>query len=191
MGFTTRRSLLSKLSKGDEISWQEFYRIYAPLIALCGQDYHFSNADIDELIQMTVLAFFKDKTFCYSPGKGRFRDYLRTIIRHRAIDLKRKQKKRLLEQTLDDSPELDDQSDSLLEQHWEDEWKKHVLRQATEELKHIIEPESYQSFELYALKGWPAGKVSKFLNITKSSVYTNKNRAIAKLREIIKDMDEV
>ena len=191
MAFETKRTLLSKLRQGDEISWQEFYRIYSPLIALCGQDYNLSNADIDELIQMTVLAFFKDNNFSYSPKKGRFRDYLRTIIRHKAIDLKRQQKKHLAEKALEDLPELSDPNNSLLDQHWEDEWKKHLLRQATEELKNKIEPESYQSFELYALKGWSAGKVARFLNITKNSVYTNKNRAVVKLREIIKEMDEV
>ena len=189
MGFTTRRTLLSKLRKGSEISWSEFYRTYAPLIALCGSDYGLSPSDIDELIQMTVLAFFKDDKFLYCPTKGRFRDYLRTIIRHKAIDLKRKNAKRLTETTLDglDIPD----SENLLEQHWDDEWRKHLLREALSELKTTIEPKTYQAFELYALKEWSPNKVAKFLGISVNSVYTNKNRALIKLREIVKNMEEV
>jgi RNA polymerase sigma factor (sigma-70 family) len=101
----TSRTLLSRIKQGDEISWDEFYRIYAPLIILCGKDYRLSNADIDELVQQTVLAFFKDKNFTYTPQKGRFRDYLRTIIRHKAIDIKRKTNKRNVESSLDELPE--------------------------------------------------------------------------------------
>ena len=191
MGFETKRTLLSKLRQGDDISWQEFYRIYSPLIALCGQDYNLSNADIDELIQLTIIAVFKDNKFHYQPEKGRFRDYLRTIIRHRAIDLKRKERKKMLESSLDELPELQDECSDPLTQHWEDEWKRHILRQALDELKNQIEPESYQAFELYALKEWSALEVAHFLHVSKSVVYTNKNRAIIKLREIIKEMDEV
>ena len=189
MGFTTCGTLLSKLRKGDDIGWQDFYRAYSPLIALCGQDYGLSSSDIEELIQMTVLAFFNDTKFQYTPSKGRFRDYLRTIIRHKAIDLKRKNAKRLTEMPLDDL-DLPDPG-NLMEQRWNDEWRKHVLREALNELKAVIEPKTYQTFELYALKEWTPNKVAKFLGISVNSVYTNKNRALVKLREIVKNMEEV
>lgn len=189
MGFTTCGTLLSKLRKGDDVGWEDFYQTYSPLIALCGQDYGLSPVDIEELIQLTVLAVFNDTKFLYDPGKGRFRDYLRTIIRHKAIDLKRKNAKRMAESDLDglDFPD----PGNLMNQRWDDEWRKHLLREALAELKTSIEPKTYQAFELYALKEWSPNRVAKFLDISVNSVYTNKNRALVKLREIVKDMEEV
>ena len=36
MAFTTKKSLLAKVRAGDEISWQEFYDTYKPLMILVG-----------------------------------------------------------------------------------------------------------------------------------------------------------
>ena len=38
MAFTTKKSLLAKVRAGDEISWQEFYDTYKPLMILVGND---------------------------------------------------------------------------------------------------------------------------------------------------------
>ena len=38
MAFTTKKSLLARVRAGDEVSWNEFYETYRPLILLCGRD---------------------------------------------------------------------------------------------------------------------------------------------------------
>ena len=95
MSFTTRKSLLAKVKAGDEVSWAEFYAAYKPLILLCGQDCMLTDAETDELVlQVMAEVFQKDIVgkydpdnipdnivFKYDPAKGRFRHYLRRIIR--------------------------------------------------------------------------------------------------------------
>ena len=81
MAFTTRKSLLSKIKQGDEISWEEFYASYRPLILLRAGDLGLTQTEKDDLVQIVMSEFFKgSRDFQYDRGKGRFRDYLKSII---------------------------------------------------------------------------------------------------------------
>ena len=73
---------------------------------------------------------------------------------------------------------------------WDEEWYKHLLNMALVELKERIQPETYTAFEMYALHERKVEEVSKFLNMSVSSVYTAKSRCISALKEIIKTLDE-
>ena len=149
MAFVTRRSLLSRVHKGDEISWQEFYDTYKPLILLCGKDCYLSNTENDELVQQVMTEVFKkdiagkftkepeqdNAFFKYDPAKGRFRHYFRGLIRNQAMEII---KKRNNNPSVDDTEhpvktELPD--DSAWDDLWEKEWQKHVLTMAMQELK--------------------------------------------------------
>jgi RNA polymerase sigma factor (sigma-70 family) len=189
MAFSTNKSLLSKISVGDEIGWEEFYRAYAPLIWLRGGDLSLSKGEKQDLIQDVMLCMFtKAGKFKYDREKGRFRDYMRTIIDRRAVDIIRRRDPaisvgedilRMKDKPV--SPEQDDR--------WIEEWKTHVLNQALVELKSSLEPVTYQIFELYALKGWTPERVQDFLKVGKSSVYTAKSRAVDKLGEIVRKLE--
>ena len=88
MAFTTKGSLLAAVKKGDEISWQQFYDMYKPLILLKGGDLRLNQTEKEELVQLVMLSFFNtSQTFCYDKSKGRFRDYLKRIIHNKACDL--------------------------------------------------------------------------------------------------------
>jgi RNA polymerase sigma factor (sigma-70 family) len=192
MAFTTRRSLLSKIREGDEIGWNDFYQTYRPLIFLRGGDFNLSQSEKEELIQDTVLSVFKgQKTFNYDPARGKFRTYLRTIISHRAIDIKRKRKKNIANEEDINFDNMPESKRSLLDASWDAEWSRHVLKQSMEELKNRIESETYQAFELYIIEEWAPQRVADFLDMKVGSVYTAKNRATEKLRAIIKEQQEL
>lgn len=192
MAYTTRRSLLSKIREGDEIGWSEFYQIYRPLVFLRGGDFSLSESEKEELMQDTVLAVFRgQKTFTYDPARGKFRTYLRTVIDHRAIDIIRKRKKNIANDEEIDFDNMPETKRSKLDMAWDTEWSRHILNQAMEELKNKIEPETYQAFELYTIEEWAPKKVAEFLDMKVGSVYTAKNRAVEKLREIIKEQQEL
>lgn len=50
MAYTTKKSLLEAIRSGDEVSWQEFYETYRPLIVVRGRDYRLNVAETDELV---------------------------------------------------------------------------------------------------------------------------------------------
>lgn len=192
MAFSTKKSLLSKIKEGDNVSWREFYSTYSVLIWLRGGDHGLSDSEKEDLVQDTLFSIFKGRrNFHYDPMKGRFRDYLKKIIDRRSVDILRKRNNRSVSLTNspEDSSEMDIPVDPELEKLWESEWREHVYSQALNELKTRLEPATYQAFELYAISNWPPKEVASFLGMKVNSVYTAKNRAVAALKTIIKELE--
>ena len=186
MAFSTSKSMLSKIKVGDDIAWSDFYRTYRPLIMLCGADCNLSASEKEELIQDTVLTMFKGKKFVYDRSKGRFRDYLRRIIKRRAYDII---KKRSTYQELDENFMTSMESPEL-EERWDKEWRQHVLNEAMKELRSAVEPSTFQAFELFVLKDMTASKVAGILDISENTVYLAKMRSLKKLKEIVKQIED-
>ena len=202
MAFTTRKSLLARVKSGDEVSWTEFYAAYKPLILLCGNDCLLSPVECDELVQQVMAEIFQkdivgkydpdhvpdDVVFKYDPARGRFRHYLRKIIRNHALRIIRGRQK-FVPMDESQSREADvaiDNWDVL----WDEEWQKHVLTMALAELRGRVQAETYIAFEMYALHERPVKDVAEFLNISIASVYTAKSRCIATLKEIITTLED-
>ena len=189
MAFTTRKSLLSKIRSGDEVSWEEFYHTYRPLILLRGGDLGLTQTEKEDLVQNVVLDFFKtSKYFVYDRSKGRFRDYLRMVIRNRAIDIIRKRRDQEVSIESENTG-IDILPDEAIDM-WDEEWISHMMSQALDELKKQINPTTYQAFDLYAIQNEPSHNVAEMLDISVNSVFVYKNRAINKLREIMQTIDE-
>ena len=179
MAYTTKKSLLEAIRSGDEISWLEFYETYRPLIVVRGRDYHLNSAEIDELVQCVMLRFFdRSRTFVYDRSKGKFRDYLGTIIYRCALNIIRGRRKNEIGY---EELELMDETDAR--ERWLEEWRQHTLFQAMTLLKLQVGESTFQAFELYAVKGEPPARVAKFLNVSVSAVYVAKHRAVIKLRK--------
>ena len=202
MAFTTKKSLLAKVRAGDEVSWAEFYAAYKPLILLCGQDCQLTRDENDELVQMVMSEIFRkdivgkydpdhipdDVVFHYDPAQGRFRHYLRGIIRKQALKLLRKRKGTVV---LDDaSQQIAEPAVNVWDEMWDEEWKRHVLAMALAELKGHVQPETYMAFEMYAIQDRPVQEVADFLDLPIASVYTAKSRCITELKEIIAKLED-
>ena len=197
MAFTTRKSLLSKIREGGEIGWEEFHEAYEPLIRLRGSDHGLNPSERDELVQDTVLELFKSGAVMrYDPERGRFRDYLKRIVDRRAFAVMRARARHADAQSnATGGSGLPDDVDGAssppeLEARWDEEWRGHVLRQALAELRPTMEPEAYQAFDLHAVRGLSAREAAEFLGCTEAAVYSARHRALAKLREIVKKLDE-
>ena len=204
MAFVTRKSLLEKVHNGDEVSWQDFYTTYKPLILLCGGDCGLTPDEQEELVQKVMCEIFQkdiigkfdpdyapeDASFAYDPAKGRFRHYLRKIIRNHAIKIYHQRVKGV---SIDDEKfpvHILDSTDEQWENAWEEEWQKHILHQAMIELKNHVKSNTFAAFEMYAIQGRDAGEVAEFLNLSIGNVYVAKNHCIAKLKKIIADLEE-
>ena len=70
------------------------------------------------------------------------------------------------------------------------EWRKTVLKEAEQELKQRVSPETFQAYELYAVQNRPLKKVAEYLDCTENQVYQAKKRCFALMREILLAMNE-
>ena len=200
MSFTTSRSLLNKVRNGDDVSWSEFYETYKPLILLCGKDHSLSEAEKEDLIQNIMYEIFQKNiiekydpdrapenlTFKYDPAKGRFRHYLRGIIRNQALKIIYK-RNNLDSLDAEDAPVP---AEELWVPIWEEEWRRHILNEALKELKNEVESKTYSIFEMYFIQDRPVQEVTKLWNVSASSVYTVKCRCLPILKRIINQLEE-
>ena len=189
MAFTTQSSLLAAVKKGNEISWQQFYDMYKPLILLKGGDLGLNQSEKEELVQLVMLSFFNSsQTFCYDKSKGRFRDYFKSIIYNKACDLMRKRHDG--ESSVEDIPQLVEKLLAGGDERWEEEWQSHVLQQALEDLRHAVSPLVYQAFYMLSIDNMSGKEVAAALGITANAVYVYKHEALNKLKALIAEVDE-
>ena len=204
MAFTTRKSLLAQLRAGGEIPWREFYAAYKPLVLLCGGDCGLTADEKEELVQKVMCEIFQrdivgkydpdrvpdNVVFKHDPARGRFRHYLRKIIRYQALRIIRQRTGELPLDGTGNEAEVERRTDDALEAAWNQEWKQHLLNMALVELKGRVRPETYSAFEMYALQNRPVDEVAAFHDLSPAAVYTARSRCVALLRQIVKELDE-
>ena len=177
---TTQSSLLERVQQGDEISWNEFYFRYAPVIRAAGMGFKFNDTECDDLIQQVMLKFFNHaETFVYRKGEVKFRTYFAQIVRSQAVDMiRRSATQKNLHCELPDTP--DPFNELFME-----EWRKAVLEEAKAELRLRVDPKTYQAFELYVLQGRPAAKVAEISSMSTNQLYAVKYRCMNIIQKII------
>jgi len=178
----TRRSLVQRLSNlEDHRTWQEFFETYWRLIYSVARRAGLDQFEAEEAVQETVICVVrKISKFRYDPNIGSFRGWLLTIARWRIADQFRK---RQSNQAIDPDASLIEQP--WFTEAWNQEWENHLLATSLERLKQKTSLSQFQVFECYLIKGWPARKVAKELQVSVGSVYLAKNRLLPILKEIM------
>ena len=182
---TTSKTLLDKIASGDEISWDEFYLKYAPIVKALAKFKGLDANAADDVCQQVMLQFFKQsKTFKFDPNIAKFRTYFGRIVNAKITNYYRKRG-----EVSSDEPEeipVDSEEGNL----FMDEWRKTVIKEAEQVLKQRVSPETFQAYELYAVQNRPVKKVAEYLDCTENQVYQAKKRCFAMMREILLAMNE-
>ena len=177
---TTQSSLLERVQNGDEISWNEFYFRYAPVIRAAGSGFHFNDAECDDLVQQVMLKFFANaKTFVYRQGEVKFRTYFSRIVHNQAVDIIRRNAK------WNDPPVEPPHDPDPFNDLFMEEWRKAVFSEAKDELRQRVDEKTFMAFELYGLQNRDVGKVSEILEMSPNQIYAAKNRCVKILRRIV------
>lgn len=177
---TTNPTLLERVQNGDEISWNEFYCRYAPVIRCVGASFNFNGEECDDLVQMVMLKFFgAAKRYVYRNGEVKFRTYFARIVKSQAIDyIRRNARQKELRVELDEAIEP-------FEAVFMDEWRKAVFSDALDELRRRVDERTYQAFEMYGLQNRPASQVAEVLEMPVDRLYVVKTRCADILRAIV------
>ncbi len=185
----TRETLLLKLRKDGterELAWEEFFRIYSPIIVAFARHRGASLELADEVTQEVLKRFFQVRSFVYVPSKGRFRGYLKTCAMHVLDDL-RKSRLHEIEQLSDVADE------TTRDDEWELEWQRRRLSLAMERVRQQYSRRSdslktFNAFEQCALFQRPAGDVGKELGMSIESVHAAKSRVLESLRTAVNEL---
>ena len=182
---TTSTTLLRDMANGSRHDrWNEFVARYRPMMEafMCER---FPNVEADDIIQETLVALCKVlPSYSYAPDeKGHFHNYLTGILRIKALTALRKQR----------------QQDDLKEE------LRHVAGNASEEqsyrksvfeiaLRQFLADESIADrtkriFERVAINGESPEAVAASFKMKRHAVDQAKSRAMERLREIVKDLE--
>ena len=194
----TQTRLLEQVRDGqNREAWADFHRIYGPMIRSFCRRMGLTEADTDDATQeilMTAHDALRDGK--YDPRKGRFRAWLYGVARNKSLVAHRNRRRPSRAQAI----EIDDGIDLLsgLEDHhqeaerriWEQEWRYALLAEAMRQVRHTLSEKVFAAFLQYGIECRPVAEVAAELNLTTSSVYVYKQRALEALRSWIEAYEQ-
>ncbi len=185
----TQASIFIKLRGEDaqlaQLSWQEFYARYAPVISAFAKRRGAQADEADDIVQNVLLGFFKAAPdFRYDPGKGRFRSYLKTATvramqRHREKAARAHVGGPALDEQRDAAPDDDPQ----LADDWEWAWQRAILKRALLDVRARVDSKTFAAFELTAMQNVPVAEVAQRLSMTPEAVRQATSRVNRHVRE--------
>jgi RNA polymerase sigma factor (sigma-70 family) len=119
---------------------------------------------------------------------GSFRALLRTIVRRRVIDLRRKQGREsvaVIQRSQAESVNGNETTDELFDRVW----REGLLKSAMAEVAARTPAEAFQAFELSSQAKMPANEIAKLLDMSVNSVYQHKSRVARDIRETFERLD--
>jgi RNA polymerase sigma-70 factor (ECF subfamily) len=150
------------------------------------------EADAADISQDVLLQAARSlRTFEYRPERGRFRDWLGTVTRHRIARFLRRQQHQV---RAVGGPE----SDELLERavtpeadaEWTAEFNAQVLRVALERVRPQVEPATWRAFQCVWLEHRPAVETARETGLPVDGVYAAKSRVLKRLRDEVLMLSE-
>ena len=186
----TPKTLLDQIAvRGglDEAKWQEFDRLYRPVIRFFIRQKFFSLVnDYDDISQDVMMRLVKElRAKRYDSSRARFRTYLYAIVYNIAVDY-------LRERSRVDSLQLEHvewmgrpQTTALeaMERQWRESCyeaaRKHVL-------EHVALPAGYREIYLDVETGKRPGEIAKTHFVTAALVRQVKHRVSEMIKEYVK-----
>jgi RNA polymerase sigma-70 factor (ECF subfamily) len=186
--YTTKKSLLKRMRKCDDISWDEFYKIYWPLVNSFGRKLGMQPEDCKDLMQEIMLDLFKDGALLrYDASKGKFRTFLGRLVRCKVADMLHCSARfpSVFREAAAACPQ--DENDPFQEM-FDEEYRSFLLTVAMKELRNSVEPKTYAIFEMVALQERSPREVALHLGISRAIIDVYCSRCRKKLQCIIEDI---
>lgn len=184
----TRPSLLLRLRQVEDTeAWEEFVRLYTPLVFGHCQRHGLQEADAADVAQEVMRAMAQEMpAFQYDPQRGKFRGWLLQTTRHRLHKFFTRQQRApqpasdtTLARVLDDEPNADEAA------RWEEDYRQRVFAWATEKARPEFQPTTWEAFWRTAVDADSVKEVAAQLGISVGAVYIARSRVTARLREMI------
>lgn len=188
----TRPSLLLQIRDGaNHSAWQEFMRLYGPMVYGFARKRGLQDADAADLMQDVMRSVSTSiGRLDYDRNQGAFRGWLFTITRNKVFNFL--SARRIRPQGSGDSTTnrmLDNQQDdSDGADVWEVEYQRRLAAIAMERVKSEFQENTWQAFWLTAVEGIAAADVAKRVGMSPGAIYVAKSRVLARLKEEVETM---
>ena len=182
----TNVTLLERLRQGtDALAWQEFSDRYWRLIFTVAKRRGCSDHTAEEVVQEVMVEVFRQRdTFSYDPAQGRFRDWLGTVVRNLVAKYRRGPAQRIRGRGGDaDLPEPE-AGDGSPDDAWDAEYEQAMLAVLLDVVRREVTPDTYQAFELVAIRGLSGDKAAEITGLSRNAVYLARKRGFERLQAL-------
>jgi RNA polymerase sigma factor (sigma-70 family) len=191
---TTRASLLLRLrDPQDGGAWREFVDLYAPLVYGYARRQGLQDADAADLCQDVLLAVAGAVgRLEYDPARGAFRNWLFTVVRRKLANWRRAQKNRPdggdggATQALQQQPTEPGGGQA----EWEAQWEERLFAWACEQVRGDVTEATWKAFWRTAVDDQPGKQVAADLGLTVAAVYRARSRVLARIKELVRSVQE-
>ena len=191
---TTRASLLLRLrDPGDHDAWVEFVSLYEPVIYRVLRRTGLQDADALEVLQELFLAVNRNiGSWEHGAERGSFRGWLRRVTRNLVVSWVRRQKRQVTTSSLDLDALLESQPTVVSPEtdEFDRELRRALFHQASEQVRGEVRPQTWQAFWEVAVSGVSVAEAARKLAMTAGAVRVAKCRIIARLREVVAEMEK-
>ncbi|MBE2282463.1 MAG: sigma-70 family RNA polymerase sigma factor [Prosthecobacter sp.] len=195
MSQTTRLSLVEGLKlTGNEAAWDRFYRVYGGvLLGFARRQGCDEHACMDVLQESVMVIMRKLTSFDYHAERGRFRNWLMTIVAYKVKEARRRcLQERMV--SLDDPAGEESAklsmaafNHSAVDENVERDWRQSLLEEALRQVlaDRRTNAESVAVFRAVALEGVPIAEVAKKFGLKENAIYQIKHRIMTRLQGLI------
>lgn len=182
----TNATLLQRVkNQHDDTSWDEFNKYYRPYVFMIIRGLNIRHHDADEIAQMIMIKLWESlPNFDYSPDKGYFRGWLRTVTVNRVRNyIATKAYKQESLEGISEKNEVykeQDFSEAEIERIADREWETYICQLAWENVRGNFE-EKVQAVYQKLCEGLECDVIAEQLDIKRNTVYIYRKRIQEKL----------
>ena len=185
---STRATLLERLRDGvDVLAWDEFFAHYWPTIYRFARHRGCSEHTAEEIVQDVMLAIFQHRdVYQYDPARGRFRNWLGSVVRNKVAEHRRRPANRLRATGGEaDRGVLDRAADQQApDAAWEAAFEDSLLLTLLDAVRRESSARVYLAFELVSLEGLSGGEASRLTGLSRNAVYKANQRVLQRLTDL-------
>lgn len=188
----TRASLLVQIRDGANAgAWQEFMRLYGPVVYGFARKRGLQDADAADVMQDVMRSVSSAiGRLEYDRNQGAFRGWLFTISRNKIFNFLSARRIRpqssgdsTTNQMLDSHPDGNDGADV-----WELEYQRRLATIAMERIKSEFQEKTWRAFWLTAVEGVAAPDAAQQVGISPGAIYVAKSRVLARLKDEVETL---
>lgn len=186
----THPSLLVRLrDASDAGAWNTFVEVYGPLVFRECRRRGLQHQDAEDVTQRVFERSVKGlREFRYERERGRFRDWLGTIVRN---EVNRFGQERIRKSAAHPGDAyLEEVVAGPSDAEWNDAFQERVLHVALERVRPHFEPDTWAAFTAVWLENKLAPDVAQKLNMPIDKVYVAKSRVLKRLTGVVEELCE-
>lgn len=181
---TTSLTLLDRLrQRNQHAAWEQFVRLYTPLLVSWARKQGLRDADATDLTQDVLLKLIQLLP-CYERGNGQsFRGWLSQVTKNQCIDFHRRVATRALPEA-EGLSRAENRSPAVeIDELDEVDYRRNLIHRGMELIRSEFKDQTWIAFQMLMVECRTAEDVASEIGISENAVYLARHRVLTRLRQ--------